>query len=67
MSAPPLREIGDQLTRHLAAVKIVGVGGDALEGAGQLGLTEDFALLVELPVALKDALGVGEASEVRDR
>ncbi len=49
---------------HLAVVKILGIGGDAAEGAGQLRLTEGLTLFVELPIALEDALGVGEASQV---
>lgn len=39
------------------------MSGDALEGAGQLGLAEGLALLVELPAALEDAPGAGEASQ----
>ena len=58
-------EIGDQFMGHLAAVKIIRMGGDAAKGAGQLGLTEGFTFLVELPISLEDALGVGEESQVR--
>ena len=57
-------EIADQLLGHLAVVKAVGIGGDALEGAGQLRLPEDFAFLIKLSVALEDAFGVREASQI---
>ena len=59
-----LAEIGDQLMGYFAMVEVLGIGGDAAEGAGQFGLTEGLALLVEFPVALEDAFGVGEEGEV---
>ena len=45
-------------------VEVFGVGGYALEGAGQLGLLEAFAGCVVMAVALKDAPGVRKAGEV---
>ena len=59
-----LVEIIDQLMGHFAVVEVVGIGGDALQGAGQLGLAEGFAFFIELPVALEDALGVGESGQI---
>ena len=59
-----LFEVVDQLTRHLAVVEIIRIGGNPFQGAGQLGLLEGFALLVEAAVALEDAFGVGEAGKV---
>ena len=46
-------------------VEIGGVVGDAVEGPGQLGLAEDFAFLVEVAIALKDAFGLSKGREVR--
>jgi len=37
-------------------VKVVGIGGDGLEGGGELGLLEEFSGFVEIAVALEDAL-----------
>ena len=59
-----LAELVDQFVGQLAVVEVLGVVGDALEGAGELGLAEGFALLIEMAVALEDALRVGKPGEV---
>ena len=57
-------EVVDQLVRHFAVVEVVGIGGDALEGAREFRLLEGFAFLVKMAVALEDALGVREFGQV---
>jgi len=57
-------EVADQLVGHLAVVEAVRIGGDALKGASQLRLAEDFAFLIKLSVALEDAFGVGKTSQI---
>ena len=59
-----LFEVVDQFMGHFAVVEAVGIGPDAGKSAGQLGLTEGFALLIKMAVALEDALRVGEAGQV---
>ena len=54
----------DQFMSDFAVIEVVGIGGDALESAGQLRLLEGFALLIEIAVALEDAFGVRESGEV---
>ncbi len=61
-SAPPLLQIVHQFARHLAVVKVLGIVGNALERASQLRLPKLLALLIELPVALKDALRLRESA-----
>jgi hypothetical protein len=39
--------------RHLPAVKLIRVGGDAGEGARKFGLAECLALFLEVAIALK--------------
>jgi hypothetical protein len=54
---------GGDLLRHFSLVEVVGVGGDAGEGGGQLGLAEGVAFFVEVAVTLEDAGGGGELGE----
>jgi len=49
----------------LALVEVIGPQErDALQRARQLGLSEGLARLVELPAALENAFGLGEAAQV---
>ena len=62
---PPLAfSIGGEFAGLCAVVEVGGVGGDALERGGELGLDEGVAVLVEVAVALEDAAG-GRGSWVR--
>ena len=54
----------DQFMGDFAVVEVVGIGGDVLKGAGQLGLAEGLAFHVMVAVALEDAFGVREAGKV---
>ncbi len=57
------QEIGD-LPGHLAVVEVGGIGGDAFQRAGEVGLDETLAGFVEVTVALEDAAGLGELRQI---
>ncbi len=61
----PLLQIVHEFLCHRPVIEIVGVGGDALEGARQLGLAKAVAGFIVVAVALEDALGVGETRKLR--
>ena len=49
---------------YLAVVEVGWVGGDAGEGAGELGLLERVACFIAVAAFGEDALGFGEVGEV---
>jgi len=53
-----------QLAGHGAVIELIGILGDAFQGAGEFGLLEQFARLVVVSVAQKNAFGFGKLGEV---
>ncbi len=53
-----------QLVSHLALIELIRVGDDALKRLGEVGLPEGFALLIEVSIALKDALRLRELRQI---
>ena len=59
--------VGGELLRDLAVVEVAGIGGDALQGGGELGLAKGVAGLVirtSFRVGLEDSVGLGELGQV---
>src|ERR1700757_4884693 len=56
---------GGDLLGEFAVIEVVGIGGDALERARQLRLSENLASFVELAVALEDAPRFRKLREMR--
>ena len=59
-----LLEVIDEFMRHFAVIEVVGIGGDTLQGARELGLLEGFAAAVIGSVALKQEARFREARKI---